>query len=136
MEIVSPLLLMTLLVWGYSRSVEEHYHAEMFVNQSLPLSFLLKQELLSNSESVLQLCPPSLLAQQVTPCLQFANFWASDSYSVQHFIILHEWDSITRCIMNFKFLEFIEHHQVIESTVTLQNISSFLMSFIQWLHAL
>lgn len=65
MEILSPLLLMTLLVWGYSRSVEEHYHAEMFVNQSLPLSFLLKQELLSNSKSLLQLCPPSLLAQQV-----------------------------------------------------------------------
>ncbi|KAG0616755.1 hypothetical protein M758_5G140000 [Ceratodon purpureus] len=63
-EILSPLLFMTLLVWGWARSVEEHFQEDIFVNQTLPISLLVKQDLLSNSKSLLELCPPSLLVQQ------------------------------------------------------------------------
>ena len=57
---------MTLLIWGWSRSVEEYYDAEIFVNHTVPISFILKENLFSNSESLLELCPPSVLAQQVS----------------------------------------------------------------------
>jgi hypothetical protein len=67
MEIFSPLLLMTLLVWGWSRSVEEYHDAEIFANHTVPISFMLKENVFSSSRSLLQLCPPSVLAQQVSP---------------------------------------------------------------------
>jgi hypothetical protein len=66
MEIVSPLLLMALLVWGWAWSVEEHFQAEVFVNETLPVALLMRQGLMASSKSLLELCPPELLARQVS----------------------------------------------------------------------
>lgn len=103
MEVLSPLLLMTLLVWGWSRSVEEHHHSDVFVNKTLPVSLLVRQDLLSNSKSLLELCPPSLLAQQVGRALSLfldvkltlsfgfcahVRFWVSQHLSAEELGVL------------------------------------------------
>ena len=62
MEILSRLLLMPLLIWGCSRSVEENYDAEIFVIHRVLVSFMVKENLFSNSGSLLQVRPPNVLA--------------------------------------------------------------------------
>ena len=66
MELLSPLLMMTLLVWAWSRSTEDHFKAQIYANASLPILSILRQDLLSNSKSLLQLCPADMLAHQVS----------------------------------------------------------------------
>ena len=65
-ELLSPLLMMTLLVWAWSRSTEDHFKAQIYANASLPILSILRQDLLSNSKSLLQLCPADMLAHQVS----------------------------------------------------------------------
>ena len=58
--------MMTLLVWAWSRSTEDHFRAQIYANESLPILSTLRHDLLSNSKSLLQLCPPDMLAHQVS----------------------------------------------------------------------
>jgi hypothetical protein len=58
--------MMTLLVWAWSRSTEDHFKAQIYANASLPILSILRQDLLSNSKSLLQLCPADMLAHQVS----------------------------------------------------------------------
>lgn len=76
MELISPLLMMSLVVWGWWRSTEVHYGLEFPVNSTIPLFKALKNEY-GTAQSLLQICPPDRLLAQVSlnsvwKCL---NFW-------------------------------------------------------------
>lgn len=67
MELISPLLMMSLVVWGWWRSTEVHYGLEFPVNSTIPLFKALKNEY-GTAQSLLQICPPDrLLAQNISP---------------------------------------------------------------------
>ncbi|CAM6001577.1 unnamed protein product [Sphagnum balticum] len=57
MELISPLLMMSLIVWGWSKSVEEHFFMEFPVNVTLPV---FRDEYLT-PRSLLEFCPPQKL---------------------------------------------------------------------------
>ncbi|KAH8952939.1 hypothetical protein BDL97_09G111100 [Sphagnum fallax] len=61
MEIISPLLMMLLLIWGWSLSMEDHFKDQVFVDTTIPIlaSFKNQFSLNSKSSNFLQLCPPS-----------------------------------------------------------------------------
>ncbi|CAK9279363.1 unnamed protein product [Sphagnum jensenii] len=61
MEIISPLLMMLLLIWGWSLSMEDHFKDQVFVDTTIPIlaSFKNQFSLNSKSNNFLQLCPPS-----------------------------------------------------------------------------
>ncbi|CAK9883366.1 unnamed protein product [Sphagnum jensenii] len=61
MEIISPLLMMLLLIWGWSLSMEDHFKDQVFVDTTIPILASFKNQLPSNSKfgNFLQLCPPS-----------------------------------------------------------------------------
>ncbi|CAM6059930.1 unnamed protein product [Sphagnum tenellum] len=61
MEIISPLLMMLLLIWGWSLSMEDHFKDQVFVDTTIPIlaSFKNQFPLNSKSSNFLQLCPPS-----------------------------------------------------------------------------
>lgn len=64
MELISPLLMMSLIVWGWSKSQEDHYGLEFPVNSTISLSQVLENEY-GAAQSLLQLCPPDRLLAQV-----------------------------------------------------------------------
>lgn len=64
MELISPLLMMSLVVWGWSQSKEDHYALEFPVNSTIPLFQVLQNEY-GSAQSLLQLCPPDRLLSQV-----------------------------------------------------------------------
>ena len=64
MELISPLLMMSLVVWGWSKSKEDYYGLEFPVNSTIPLFQVLKNEY-GTAQSLLQLCPPDRLLAQV-----------------------------------------------------------------------
>ena len=78
MELISPLLMMSLIVWGWSMSEEQHFPMEFPVNSTLPLAAILKNEF-GTANSLLQLCPPDRLLSKVnqmsnsTYCVQIAD---------------------------------------------------------------
>jgi hypothetical protein len=62
MELISPLLMMSLIVWGWSKSVEENFFMEFPVNVTPPI---FRDEYLT-PRSLLEFCPPQkLLSIQV-----------------------------------------------------------------------
>ncbi len=62
MELISPLLMMSLIVWGWSKSVEEHFVMEFPVSVTPPI---FRDEYLT-PRSLLEFCPPQkLLSIQV-----------------------------------------------------------------------
>jgi hypothetical protein len=62
MELISPLLMMSLIVWGWSKSVEENFFMEFPVNVTLPV---FRDEYLT-PRGLLEFCPPQkLLSIQV-----------------------------------------------------------------------
>jgi len=64
MELISPLLMMSLVVWGWSKSKEDQYGLEFPVNSTIPLFQAFKNEY-GTAQSLLQLCPPDRLLSQV-----------------------------------------------------------------------
>lgn len=42
----------------------KYFQAEVFVNETLPVALMMRQGLMSSSKSLLELCPPELLAWQ------------------------------------------------------------------------
>lgn len=65
MELISPLLMMSLVVWGWSKSKEDQFALEFPVNSTIPLFQVLKNEY-GSAQSLLQLCPPDRLLSQVS----------------------------------------------------------------------
>lgn len=65
MELISPLLMMSLVVWGWWKSTEVHYGLEFPVNSTIPLFKALKNEY-GTAQSLLQICPPERLLAQVS----------------------------------------------------------------------
>lgn len=68
MELISPLLMMSLIVWGWSMSEEQHFPMEFPVNSTIPLASILKNEF-GTANSLLQLCPLDVLLSKVNQML-------------------------------------------------------------------
>lgn len=76
MELISPLLMMSLVVWGWSKSKEDQFALEFPVNSTIPLFQVLKNEY-GSAQSLLQICPPDRLLSQVPridTCLYQTNY--------------------------------------------------------------
>lgn len=64
MELISPILMLSLLVLGWTRTTPDHYDAEVFANASLPV-FEEFSDALLGSQHLLKNCPPAALLEQV-----------------------------------------------------------------------
>ncbi|CAM6122589.1 unnamed protein product [Calypogeia fissa] len=63
MELISPILMLSLLVLGWTRTTLDHYDAEVFANASLPVMEEFSGAVLG-SKHLLQNCPPAVLLEQ------------------------------------------------------------------------
>jgi hypothetical protein len=81
MELISPLLMMSLIVWGWSKSVEEHFFMEFPVNVTLPV---FRDEYLT-PRSLLEFCPPQKLLS-----IQVRNFFGVKIFIKLVFFFEHQ----------------------------------------------
>jgi hypothetical protein len=64
MELISPILMLALLIFGWARSTPLHFDAEIFVNSSVPVKNEFRGAV-STAQYLLERCPDALQLQQV-----------------------------------------------------------------------
>ena len=108
--------MMTLLVWAWSRSTEDHFKAQIYANASLPILSILRQDLLSNSKSLLQLCPADMLAHQVSKHVVYSHplFLFVNEFQIIFQTFVTIWDLVVLHTTPSLFGEFLLGGSVVE----------------------